>query len=314
MPEFAPSQVHVNQPLSNISLQYKNYEYIAEKVLPWIDVDKRSNVYFVYTRDDTFRISDDRAAPRAKINNIQFNITTQNYSVKDYALSDLVPKETMDNADAPLDPLIDTTEHITDQLLLAHEARVAGVVFNSANYFAGLTKTYASLRWSDKVNGTPLDDLLLAIDQPAVRPNTFVLGRDVWRFLRSHPQIVGSCFPLGGNSAKGGVASLEALAQILDIDQVIVGRAVFTGAAQPLAGATPLSPVWGNFASLLYVNPNPGIRQITYGASFVETRPTTRTWDENSAGPKGSTAIATNWAADNQVIAKDVGYLFVTPI
>ena len=37
--------VHVNQIMSNISVLYKNTEFIADKVAPIIDVKKKSDIF-----------------------------------------------------------------------------------------------------------------------------------------------------------------------------------------------------------------------------------------------------------------------------
>ena len=44
------SQLHVNQLLSNVSVQYKNDEYIWDKVFPQIPVTKDTDLYRVYDR------------------------------------------------------------------------------------------------------------------------------------------------------------------------------------------------------------------------------------------------------------------------
>ena len=51
------SSVHVDAVLTNISIAYiqDRSKYIATKVFPIIPVDKLSDVYFSYTKNDWFR-------------------------------------------------------------------------------------------------------------------------------------------------------------------------------------------------------------------------------------------------------------------
>ena len=39
--------VHVERPLSNISVAYRNPEYIFDQIFPTVSVQKKSDVYFV---------------------------------------------------------------------------------------------------------------------------------------------------------------------------------------------------------------------------------------------------------------------------
>ena len=58
------NQVHINRPLTNISVAYiqDDTHFIAGKVFPEIPVDKKSDLYFRYKKEDWFR---DEARPRA---------------------------------------------------------------------------------------------------------------------------------------------------------------------------------------------------------------------------------------------------------
>src|ERR1019366_8363806 len=49
-----PSSVHVNAPLANVLVFFKNRKGIADEVMPVIQVQKQSDVYFVYPADTAF--------------------------------------------------------------------------------------------------------------------------------------------------------------------------------------------------------------------------------------------------------------------
>ena len=48
----ALSQIHIDQALTNLSVMYRNANYVADQVIPVVPVNKRSNKYFVYRRED----------------------------------------------------------------------------------------------------------------------------------------------------------------------------------------------------------------------------------------------------------------------
>ena len=230
------NDVHVDAPLTRFSQQYQNEEFIANMALPWLPVNKRSNVWFEYDKNERFTTIDDTAAPRAKGNQIDFNVTTTNYSVKDKSLEDFVDQTEKDNADPPLDPRRDAADFIMELLMLKREERVSGIIFDTNTYPAAQVTT-PSDKWTDKVNADPLEDMLVSIDSVFTLPNIAIFGKSAWRVVRQHPKILDAVKgATRSQSAGGGVVSKEQMATLLEVDQVLVGRAKFNTAAR---GITP---------------------------------------------------------------------------
>ena len=50
MPALA--QIHIDQALTNLSVMYRNAAYVGDQVLPILPVNKRSNKYFIYRKED----------------------------------------------------------------------------------------------------------------------------------------------------------------------------------------------------------------------------------------------------------------------
>lgn len=76
MPKPSPRDVHVNAPLTNISIAYiqNAQNFIADRVFPMIPVQKQSDRYFEYTRDDWFRIEAQLRGPATESAGSGFNI------------------------------------------------------------------------------------------------------------------------------------------------------------------------------------------------------------------------------------------------
>ena len=57
MPQPTPGDVHVNAPLTNISVAYlqDQAEFIADKVFPIVPVAKQSDRYFLFEKDQWFK-------------------------------------------------------------------------------------------------------------------------------------------------------------------------------------------------------------------------------------------------------------------
>jgi len=94
-----------------------------------------------------------------------------------------------------------------------------------------------------------------------VKPNTFVLGRSVWTAVKRHPKVVAAVL---GSASSSGRVTKEALADVLEIDRIIVGEGWVNTARK---GQTAnMVRCWGKHAALLYVNPNADTeRGITFG-------------------------------------------------
>jgi hypothetical protein len=101
--------VHVNRPLSNVSIGFQNAAYIAQQVLPVVQVEKKSDVYFSFDKASWYR---DRAKPRAPGTRAQrgdYAITTASYICISDALAKSIPDEVRENVDDPLSPDVEAS-------------------------------------------------------------------------------------------------------------------------------------------------------------------------------------------------------------
>ena len=300
--------LHVDAPLTRFSQQYQNEEFIANMVLPWLKVNKRSDVWFEYDKNERFTPVDDSAGPRTKGNQIDFNLTTTNYSVKDKSLEDFVDQTEKDNSDPPLDPRRDAADFIMELLMLKREQRVSSLVFDTTTYPAAQVTTPGT-KWTDKTNADPLADMLTSIDSVFTLPNIAIFGKSAWRVVRQHPKILDAVKgATRSQSAGGGVVSKEQMANLLEVETVLVGRGKFNTASRGITPAV-FADLWGDSVSFLKVLPNPSPRTVTFGCSLTETLPMTRSWPDPSIGPKGGEMIKTLYNVDEKIKASDLGAL-----
>ena len=54
MPGPTVRDVHIDRAMSNMSVGYRNQNYIAEQVFPRVPVQKKSDYYFVFPREAWF--------------------------------------------------------------------------------------------------------------------------------------------------------------------------------------------------------------------------------------------------------------------
>ncbi len=303
-------QLHIDQALTNLSVRYQNQAMIWQNILPIIPVNKRSDKYFVYNKADSFTLADDTIFPKSMPNEMDWGTSTGNYSVKDHAFGDWLPEEVIENADVPMQPEVDTNDFLNLLLDIAQENRVASIVFSSSNYASGNTTTLSgSAQWSG-ASSTPISDIQNAIEScygPNGRANTLVFGIDTWKALRSNPQILDAVKAATRlQSSNGGLASRDEVATLFEVEQILVGRSRYNTAKQGQTAS--FARLWGKHAAALYVEKTPGIRSITFGATFCETRRQTQRDFDVKRGIKGAHYLKVVWNSAEVVIANDCGY------
>ncbi len=263
MPEI--SQVHVDVALTNLSVAYRNPAFVADRLAPVIHVRKQSDKYFVYDPErEAFRTSDDRRAPGAEANEVDFALSADSYACEDHALTAVIPDEERDNADPPLQPDIDRTEFLTDKIGLNKEIELAALL-TDANLITQNETLTGEDQWSDFANSDPVEavqsrkaDILQAVQ---VLPNALVLPYEVYAKVRLHPQVVDRA-----KFVTAGLVGPDLLAQIFDVEQVLVPRALRNEAApgQPAS----MSYIWGKDALLAFIPPRPALKQVALAYTF----------------------------------------------
>lgn len=302
-----PNDVHVDAILSNISIKYMNDMFIGSQLMPIVPVSKRSDKYYVYDRDEAFRVDDDTLGPKALPNEIDMKQSTDNYSVVSKGLGDWVPQEEIDNADAPLSPLADATENLQDKLMLAKEKRIADQLQTASLYAAGnKVQLSGTDQWNDKTS-TPLDVILAAIEGTFLRANVVEMGLDVWLSLRVHPQVLDAVKASTRlQDSPGGFATPEEMISLLEIQTLLIGRSRINTTKRGQAAS--YSRIWGKHLIAAHVNPRPGIKQVSFAYQFSENQGMTFTAFDSKRGEKGATYVKNAHNEDRKIIAADLGY------
>jgi len=116
MPQPSLNQVHVDAILTNISVAYmqKAENFIADKVFPAVPVDKKSNLFFKYNKNDWFRDEAQRRAGGTESAGSGYGLTTDSYSC-DYANSDPI-----NDIEAAKEKILSTTGLEANTLVLGY--------------------------------------------------------------------------------------------------------------------------------------------------------------------------------------------------
>lgn len=272
--------VVIDPALSNVSIKFSNDTFIADKIFPVVPVSKQTGKYYIYNKAN-LRIPITGRAAGSPSNEVSFGLSTDSFSCEDHALKDFVADEIQDQAEAALNPLVDTTEMITEQLMLDRESALATILSSTGTMTQNTTLSGTS-QWSDYSNSDPIGDVRTARQtvhgSTFKKANTLILGKQVFDQLAEHPQILERV-----KYSQLGVLTEELLARIFQVEKVLVGEA---GSNTAVEGQTDsLSYVWGKHAVVAFINPRVGLKSVTLGYTFTYgTRQVKRWRDEDREG------------------------------
>lgn len=315
MPQPTINQVHINTPLTNVSVGYMQAQtqFVSTRVFPIVPVDKQSDAYYVYTKNDWFR---DEAAPRAPATESAgsgYGVSNTTYTANVYAIHKDIPDQIRKNADSVFNLDRDATLFVTSRLLLRQEIQWTADFFTTGVW---ATDNTTAVKWSDYANSDPVGDIRTAIlavqSTTGFKPNKLVLGAEVFVKLIDHPDIVAR---VQGGSTTGmpALVNEEMLARIFGLDEVIVAGAIKATNAE---GATETYAfIQGKSALLVYAPPSPGPLTPSAGYTF--------SWKGVSGGLGQPVAISSfrmehlkvtrvegEIAFSNKLIGSDLGYFF----
>lgn len=256
--------VHIDQPLTNISIAYRNEEYIAERVFPNVPVPKQSDKYYVYDREYWTRDEVERRAPGTRPVRGAYKVSNESFLCENWGFAIPVPDELVANADAPLRPLQDATLFVTDKILLKKEILVSDQAFGTTWSSSATPGTLWDVDTSDPIGDVSLanDTVVKAI---ARLPNVGIIGNGLWRHVKKHPDIIDR---IKGAAAPGNPAVLNAAAisALFELSEILVGRAVKNTAAEN--ATVSHSYIWGLHMLVMYRTPTPALTTPNSGYVF----------------------------------------------
>jgi hypothetical protein len=286
--------------LTNVSLMYKNeaISFIADKLSPAVQVVKDVASIYSYGAEN-LRITNNIKSRGGKSNYVDWSISkATHYDIEDHALHTYIPRQDYDNAEKPINVKIDTTEIITEMLMVAKEYSLAAAM-QDVTVMTNNTTLSGTDQWSDYTNSDPIGDILTGIN--AVKsasgklPNTLVLAWDTYLKLMYHPKIK-DMFP--GAATITAKMLTDGLAQIFPmIKEVVVGMAQYNSSNE--GASLDLAEIWTKTAIVAYIEKNPKLKSRSL--SFTYQKGT----------PRNVEFVPKN-ASDSELVSRNADFLQVT--
>lgn len=227
-------------PLANVSVQFRNKDYIADRVFPVLDgADPKAKIT-VYQKGAWFRDEAGIRAAGTRAKRGGYPLTSMSIATKEYAFAKEVTDEDRRFANAKGAPVVqpeqDAIEYATDKVDLKKEIRVASLIKDTTWVDANADGEDAAGLWSPKgATNTFLADIVTgrkAIQGASgLDPNTLVVDYATFLALKEVEDIRDKI-----KYTKGGVFGAELLAALLELDEVLVGKAIYSSAKEKADG------------------------------------------------------------------------------
>ena len=327
MPQPTLSDVHVNAPLTNISIAFMQDAtmFVADQVFPTVSVAKQSDRYYTYDRGMFNRDEAEKRALATESAGGGYTVdSTPTYFCEEYAYHKDVPDQVRKNADTALNPDRESSMFVTQILMIRKEKvfvtnyMTGGIWTNDYDGVSGVPSTNETRQWSDYTNSTPITDVKDAATtiqkSTGFRPNVLVMGQEVWDKLSEHPEIVDR-IKYGQTPGSPAIVTKQAVAALMEIDRIVVAGAIENTANEGATNAHDF--IIGKKALLAYATPTPGLMTPSAGYTF--------SWSEffGSQGsgarilkyrmdPIKSDRIEGEMCFDLKLVAADLGFFWDT--
>lgn len=275
-----PGDVHVNVPLTNISVAYLQSagNFIGTRAFPNIPVSKQSDAYYSYDRGYFNRDEMKERAPGTESEGSGYAVDADStYFCKVYAFHKDVPDQMRANADAALNPDREATTFVSQKALIKREKLFASAYFqagvwtNQRTGHASTEDATNTVFW-DNAASDPIqrvrDWKRTVLESTGFEPNKLVLGKKVYDVLLDHPDIIDR-LKYGQTAGSPAMANRDKLAQLFEVDEILVSKAISNTANEGAANAH--SFILGKHALLCYAAPAPGLMTPSAGYTFSWT-------------------------------------------
>jgi hypothetical protein len=278
MPLLTPSQVHIDTPLSNLTLAYAQSQtnFVADKVFPTVGVARQSDKYYIYDRANMNRTGDvKKLAPRTEVNRIGMTISNSSYFADVYGLGMDFDEQTIANEDEVLNIRSAGAETLAMRLMIHREENFATTFFSTGVWgteVAGAASGAGTpVFWNDYTNSTPITDVTdarraMQLKSGGYKPNTMVVGKVTRDELINHPDILARLN--GGSTVTNPALITDAkLAEIFEVENFFVMEAVNNTAVEGAAESNAF--IGGKHALLCHTPSSAGLMTPAAGMTFA---------------------------------------------
>lgn len=260
-------ELQISGPLQNVSIAYRNKSYIADRMFNILDNVAPKAKIARYLKGAWFRDEAGIRGPGSRANRGGYPVDYLDIATKEFAFAKEVTDEDRRNAKVqgapPLKPEQDALEYCADKIDLKKERRVASLVLNGT--WSGVAGEDAGGLWAAGSGNTFLADVRARVEtiraNTGLKPNVLEMDFGTYNSLKEESTVLDKI-----KYTERGVLTKELIAAILELEEVIIGEAIYSTAKEKKDGTDfTAQNVWEKNAGkgsafLFYRPPAPGLK------------------------------------------------------
>lgn len=282
-PSTSVSRPDLADSFMEFDMEMDRMGFITTQVLPIFEAPKASGTFGIVPIEQLLQNRETGRAPGGAYSRGNFTFTELSWLTKEHGAEEIVDDNAYANYREFFDAELIAAKRAYDAVLRNQEKRTAALLFNATTWTGSSLTTAVSTEWSTAASATPITDVLAAgqkvWDGTGMWPNALVINRRVFRNLRNCAQVIDRIAGAGAGSAvKAKDISAEMLAQVFDLDYVIVAGSAKNTAVEGQTAS--LSQVWDNeYAMVCKIATTNDIAEPCVGRTFH--------WSEDGSQPGG---------------------------
>ena len=277
------AQITVPVALQNLTVQYKPDSYIGERVFPIFPLASPAQKILKYAKANMFRIDNGTLyrAEGGETKIFNWDIASQTVNPRQISAGESVPVEMIDienmPGQLPTNSIVDAVQHAYMRIDQFKEKLISDTIYGNAWLDGNIGGTAPSVSAGWGLTTTSNSFIADVYAQKAaillatgVRPNVLVTDVATFYAQQFNPIVADKI-----KYTQRSVPTTELLANLLELDEVIVGAGVYTASLETKNKTTEsfptMSPIWnpsGKGNAFLFHKEAPGLRCLTAGLQF----------------------------------------------
>lgn len=253
--ELGLGDVHINSALANYAAGYKLANSIADFVAPPVMVDKASDYFFTWDKDDALQGAHTQLASEASpLPEISPRVSETLFTTVPYGLASFVPQGIIAAADAPLNPRMAAISRIMNAMTIGRESRAATLLMSGTTFSGYTANIAAGAKWNGGATSDPISDLHTALEAALMPITDIIMSERVAHAFARNPNV--AKYGLYKNDTRE--LDLEKVSAVLSLPPITVGKMKVKSNSAGTYGYA-----WGNGCLLIHREPGPTVDQMS---------------------------------------------------
>lgn len=269
--------------LEQFDLAMDRQGFIGQRILPIKDVAKSAGKFGQIPLAQLLQNRETARASGSGYSRGSFTFTDDSFATGEHGAEEPVDDREAELYSDYFDAEQVSTQRAFDVVLRNQEKRISALIFNTTTWTGAPLTTAITTPWSTIATAIPIDDVQNAAkklwDGSGLMANALIMTWKTWWNLRRCAQIVDLVKYSGLMDPRSGNVTTQAIAQVLDIPNIIVAGSAKNSANE--GQAVTIASVWDDdMAMVARLAQTDDIREPCLGRIFH--------WGEDGSQPGGT--------------------------